>query len=47
MINLIREMIKDIEDIKGDDHQGMRTPPIVVVAAHETYITGQLSLVTK
>lgn len=30
MINLLREMIKDIEDIKGDDQQGMRTLPIVI-----------------
>ena len=30
IINLIREIIKDIEDIQGDNLQGMRTLPIVI-----------------
>lgn len=30
IINLIREIVKDLEDIEGDDSQGMRTLPIVI-----------------
>lgn len=30
MINLIREMIKDIEDVNGDYNQGMNTLPIAI-----------------
>lgn len=29
LINFIREMIKDLEDIKGDYNQGLRTLPII------------------
>lgn len=29
IINLLREMVKDLEDIKGDYNQGLRTLPIV------------------
>jgi 4-hydroxybenzoate polyprenyltransferase len=29
MINFIREIVKDLEDIKGDSNQGMKTLPIV------------------
>ncbi len=30
MINLIREIIKDLEDVNGDYNQGMRTLPIIL-----------------
>jgi 4-hydroxybenzoate polyprenyltransferase len=30
MINFIREIIKDLEDKKGDESQGMKTLPIVL-----------------
>lgn len=30
MLNMLREIIKDIEDLKGDTESGMRTLPIVV-----------------
>ena len=30
MINLIREIIKDLEDVNGDYNQGMKTLPIVL-----------------
>jgi 4-hydroxybenzoate polyprenyltransferase len=30
IINLIREMIKDLEDVNGDKNQGMKTLPIVL-----------------
>ncbi len=30
IINLVREIIKDIQDIKGDNSQGMRTLPIII-----------------
>lgn len=31
-INLVREIIKDIEDIKGDDAQGFKTLPVLIGA---------------
>ncbi|WP_298119152.1 geranylgeranylglycerol-phosphate geranylgeranyltransferase [Flavobacterium sp.] len=30
IINLVREIIKDIQDIEGDNNQGMRTLPIII-----------------
>jgi len=30
MLNMLREIIKDIEDLKGDTESGMRTLPIVI-----------------
>ena len=30
IINLVREIIKDIQDIKGDNTQGMKTLPIII-----------------
>jgi 4-hydroxybenzoate polyprenyltransferase len=30
MINFLREIIKDIEDLRGDDAQGMKTLPILI-----------------
>lgn len=29
LLNLIREIVKDMEDIKGDDNQGLRTLPVI------------------
>jgi 4-hydroxybenzoate polyprenyltransferase len=45
MINLLREMIKDIEDIKGDEEQGMRTLPIIIGLAKTTKLIFALSFV--
>ena len=45
MINLIREMIKDIEDINGDDQQGMRTLPIIIGLTKSTKLIFALSFV--
>jgi 4-hydroxybenzoate polyprenyltransferase len=33
IINLVREIIKDIQDINGDNSQGMRTLPIIIGVA--------------
>lgn len=30
LINLIREIVKDMEDIEGDSNQGMRTLPVII-----------------
>lgn len=45
MINLLREMIKDIEDIKGDEQQGMKTLPIIIGLAKTTKLIFALSFV--
>ncbi len=39
LINLIREIIKDLEDFKGDDLQGKRTLPIVLGVKKTTTLT--------
>ena len=44
IINLAREIIKDIEDIEGDNMQGMRTLPIVFGTAKTTKIAFALIL---
>lgn len=44
-INLIREMVKDIEDQEGDDAQGMRTFPIVVGTAIATKVIAFIALI--
>jgi len=50
LINLIREILKDIEDIKGDQSCGLRTLPVVVgirgTAKIMTYLTFILVLFT-
>ncbi|MBC3846686.1 geranylgeranylglycerol-phosphate geranylgeranyltransferase [Winogradskyella echinorum] len=45
MINLLREMVKDIEDIDGDHKAGMRTLPIVVGRERTNKIVFFLSLI--
>jgi 4-hydroxybenzoate polyprenyltransferase len=45
MINLIREMIKDIEDIKGDKKLGMRTLPIIIGSSKTTKLIFAMSFV--
>ncbi|WP_299523874.1 geranylgeranylglycerol-phosphate geranylgeranyltransferase [Winogradskyella sp.] len=45
MINLIRELVKDIEDIDGDYKVGMRTLPIILGRDRATKIVFILSLI--
>ena len=45
MINLLREIVKDIEDINGDYNAGMKTLPIVVGRERATKIVFGLSLI--
>ena len=45
MINLLREMIKDLEDIKGDDAQGMKTLPAILGVAKTSKLIFVLSFV--
>lgn len=45
MINLIRELVKDIEDIDGDYKAGMRTLPIVLGRERANKIVFALSLI--
>lgn len=45
MVNLIREMVKDIEDIDGDHKAGLQTLPILLGRARTTKIVFALSLI--
>jgi 4-hydroxybenzoate polyprenyltransferase len=45
MINLLREIVKDIEDYYGDSNQGMRTLPIVLGISRTTKLVFFLSFV--
>tara|TARA_R100001369_G_scaffold50736_1_gene77475 strand:- start:2790 stop:3719 length:930 start_codon:yes stop_codon:yes gene_type:complete len=45
MINLVREMVKDIEDIDGDQIGGMQTLPIVIGRERANKIVFALSLI--
>ncbi|RLD30192.1 MAG: prenyltransferase [Bacteroidetes bacterium] len=45
MINLLREIIKDIEDIKGDTKANMRTLPIVIGRNRATKVLFVLSFI--
>jgi 4-hydroxybenzoate polyprenyltransferase len=45
MINLVREIIKDIEDINGDNSQGIRTLPIIIGTKKTVIITFILLLI--
>lgn len=45
MINLIRELVKDIEDIDGDYKAGMETLPILIGRARTNKIVFVLSLI--
>lgn len=46
ILNLIREIVKDVEDMEGDFKTGMRTLPIVIGKEKTKYIIFALSLVT-
>jgi 4-hydroxybenzoate polyprenyltransferase len=46
LINLIREIVKDIEDIQGDHVARYRTLPIVLGAQRTARIASILSLIT-
>jgi 4-hydroxybenzoate polyprenyltransferase len=45
MINFLREIVKDLEDIKGDDAQGIRTLAVILGIKKTTYLLAVLSLV--
>lgn len=45
MINFIREIIKDIEDVNGDYNQGMNTLPIAIGTSRTAKIVFALSIV--
>ncbi|WP_300566096.1 geranylgeranylglycerol-phosphate geranylgeranyltransferase [Flavobacterium sp.] len=45
IINFIREMVKDLEDINGDYNQGMQTLPIVLGVARTTKLVFALSFI--
>jgi 4-hydroxybenzoate polyprenyltransferase len=45
LLNFIREIVKDLEDVKGDAHQGMRTLPIIFGVKKTTKIVLALSLI--
>lgn len=45
MINFIREIVKDMEDINGDYNQGMKTLPIILGIRRTTFIVLFLSIV--
>lgn len=45
IINFIREIVKDMEDVNGDYNQGMKTLPIVLGVKRTTKVTFALSLI--
>jgi 4-hydroxybenzoate polyprenyltransferase len=45
IINLIREIVKDIEDINGDSNQGMNTLPILLGVPKATKVVFALSFI--
>ena len=45
MINLLREMIKDLEDVKGDNQQGIRTLAVLIGTNKTTKLVFALSLI--
>jgi len=45
MINFIREIVKDLEDINGDSNQGMKTLPIVLGIHNTTKLASILGLI--
>lgn len=45
MINFIREIVKDLEDIKGDSNQGMKTLPIVLGMDKTSKLASILALI--
>lgn len=46
LLNLIRELAKDVEDMEGDSKAGMRTLPIVIGKDPTKYLILALSLLT-
>jgi 4-hydroxybenzoate polyprenyltransferase len=46
ILNLIREIVKDVEDMEGDSKTGMRTLPIVIGKEKTKYIVFVLSIIT-
>lgn len=45
IINFIREMVKDLEDVNGDYNQGLQTLPIVIGVSRTTKIVFGLSFI--
>ena len=45
IINLMREIVKDIQDITGDDAVGMRTLPIVIGVKKTKIIVASISII--
>ena len=45
MINFIREIVKDLEDIEGDSNQGMKTLPIVLGMHNTSKLASILGLI--
>jgi 4-hydroxybenzoate polyprenyltransferase len=45
MINFIREIVKDLEDIKGDSNQGMKTVPVVLGIDNTSKLASILGLI--
>lgn len=46
LINFIREIVKDLEDVKGDYNQGMRTLPIIFGVSRTTKLVFVLVLIS-
>lgn len=45
MINFIREIVKDLEDVNGDYNQGMRTLPIILGISRTAKVVSILSFI--
>lgn len=45
MINFIREIVKDLEDVNGDYNQGMRTLPIILGMSRTAKVVSILSFI--
>lgn len=45
LLNFIREIIKDLEDIKGDYNQGMRTLPIVLGVSRTAKVVAVITVI--
>lgn len=45
MINFIREIVKDLEDIKGDDANGIRTLAVILGVKKTNYLVAALTLI--
>lgn len=46
LINFIRELVKDLQDINGDKNGGMKTLPIVIGRKRATFVTFILGVLT-